>query len=517
MSLHPYQLLAPGKEETAAPVLAILCLLFALGIGALRPVGGFDTAEADFYGAYAPQALRLLNGEPYTWTRSGPGYSVLLAIGGWLGFDLFAFAKVAAAVGVAVIGYSTFLLGRELFSPRAALCAQAAVQIASFRYGIQAGNDVPCAAFSLASLVCLTSTRAPTSWRLGLAGGFAGCAAVTRYPALALLFAALPAILVWQFVEARFEVRLRLALLYVGGFLVTSGPWWVWNTATNGSPLASKAYALVALESYGKSGTQVSQSHLAEMESRFSSFSDVLLHDPVRWLTHLPEDLYGDAAQFLTDVVTWPWAIGLGLGFAAILGLTDRQRRGVATLLLSSLFAFLLVAIAPYQSRYHLSVAPTCFLVAAASFGAPGMLRLEAGLLRKAAWLWVVVALGVLGGTSVLLTKKVVSDSPGELLHTAEVLRAHATPNDGIVVRKPHLALLAGLQPRFSIEGVPAEQFFAWVRSDPTTRFVYVGPRELSVMPDLTALAKGDAPPNDFEVLDRTMNPATVLLRRRPD
>ena len=497
-----------------AGLAALAYLVVAVAVGLLRPVGGYDTAEADFYAAYAPQALRLLNGEACAWSRNGPGYSVLLAIGGAIGLDLFVTAKLLAALGVSVIGYATFVLGRELLCARAALCAELATYAALFRYGIQAGNDVPCAAFSLASLALLLRRESPSLRDATLAGLLAGCAAVTRYPSLALVLAALAGLMLWLVAGATLLARLRLAATYVLGFLVSSGPWWVWNTLENGSPLASKAYALVALDAYGSPGTQMSQSHLAEMEARFGSFAEVIRHDPAQLASRLPQNLYEDAAQFLADVVTLPIAVALGLGALVVAVHAGERWRRWLTLLTYATLAFLLVAIAPYQSRYYIPIAPVLFLVASASLIRGGPFEHARGWFRPIACSWALVAALFLAGTSAMLTAGVLRDSPRELIRAAGALRGRVQPADSIALRKPHLAFLAGAEPRFATEPFDVEPFFEWVRADATTRFVYVGPREIDTIPALAELLGGRAPPADFEIIDRSASPPALLLQR---
>jgi hypothetical protein len=188
-------------------------------------------------------------------------------------------------------------------------------------------------------------------------------------------------------------------------------------------------------------------------------------------------------------------------------------RRWLALLSYAAL-AFLLVAIVPYQSRYYLPIAPVLFLVASASVTSGGVER-AGGWFRAVAVAWALVAALFLAGASAWLTAKVLRDSPRELVRAAEVLRGRVRPSDSIVLRKAHLAFLVGAEPRQMIRGVDVEGFFAWVRTDPTTRFVYLGPREISTTPALGELLDGRAPPADFEVIDRSSAPPALLLQRQ--
>jgi hypothetical protein len=488
-------------------------LLVALLAGAFRSVGGFATAEPDFYSAYAPQAARLAHGEAYTWSRSGPGYSMLLAIGSLAHADLFLVAKAIAALGVAALGYFAFLLGASLSTLRAASWAQWAIYCALFRYGIEAGNDVPCAAFSIVSLWCLLASDRLSAKRLIAAGLFAGLAAITRYPALALMVAAVASLLAFLPANADRRARATATLEYLAGFAVASGPWWILNALWNGGPFAGKAYALVALDAYADPSRRVSQGELAIMEQRFDSFGDVLLHDPLRWLAHLPEDFYADAAQFLADVVTLPCALALGFGAAALCA--GKKRRRVASLFAYALLAFAAVALAPYQSRYHLAIAPIFFVVAAAGFDALLRASPPIGLLRSFARAWIAIAALVLVASSALLTVRVLRDQAKGVAAAASVLKRCAREGDSVVTRTPHLAYLAGLQIVPPIEGVALDQFFAWVRENTAARFVYVGEREVASNWALAEVAAGEHVPADFEVVDRSLDPRAVLLRRR--
>lgn len=502
------------QATTIAKGVAWLGLLAMLLCGSLRTVGGYDTAESDFYAAYAPQALRLWEGEAYTWGRSGPGYSCCLWISAALGIDLFLFAKLLAAIAVTTIAYASFVIGRTLLWPAAALGAQLAVLIALFRYGTQAGNDALCAAFSTASLALLVSAQPQARLAWIAAGLLAGAAAVTRYPALALLAACVPALLFWHLPQERWRLRIQTAALFSFGFLLSSGPWWVWNSIRNGSPLASKAYALVALEAYGEPGTKLSQAHLAQMETRFASLSEVLGHDPLRFLAQLPLDFYQDAGNFLIDTLTLPFALLLAVGVVALLTAPSSRPRPWWTLAAFAALAFSLVALAPYQSRYHMSLVPIGFLVACAALFPNPQVEPQPTRVAQLRRIWLCASYLFLIGSSGLLTWKVLRDSPADLRALAEPLRERGNKTDQIVVRKPQLAFLAGLEPRFLTETMSAERFVSWIQSDPRTRFVYLGPRELECVPQWRPLVQAGSAPEGYSIVARSSDPPAIVLER---
>jgi hypothetical protein len=497
-----------GHRSLAAGLLSIQIVLGLLA-GLFHEVGGYDTPEADFYGGYALEAQRLVEGLSFRMTRSGPGYSALLALAGTICGDLFIAAKIIAAIGVAAIGWFSYAIAARAIDPKTGVLLQVLVYIALFRYSFVAGNDIPTAALSLGALYYLLKQEDPSLLNLAVSGMLAGLAAVTRFSAVAVLASCIAAVLFVLPRPGRVRSRfLNLGLLLCGAALPL-GAWVTMNMKWHGTPVHSKAYALIALDAYGAEGAKVSQSHLAAMEDRFSSMWDVLSHDPSRLIAYYPLDVYSDMHQLLGDVVTFPAYILIGVG-VYVLWFNIKARRTLWVLLIYAALAFSVVVLAPYQARYHYPIAPVlCLPVAAAvastnpAWGSLSKLRISLGML----------AIAVLAVVSAIKTREYLTSEPLEILRTGEVLRANASPGDTILLRKPHLAYLGGIEPDFRLADPEGGSLMNWLREGSKARFLYVGPLEVQVNPALAPLATAKNVPPGFQLMHQTESPPSALYK----
>ena len=505
---------ARRRAHVLAVALAGAHLAWALVAGQRLLVGSFDSA-ADFYAVYAPGARDLLSGRPYLYARSGPGYSALLAALHLAGLDWFAAAKLVAACGTTAIGYLTFQLGRTVWGAGVALLAQLLVQVTLLRYALVAGNDIPCAALSLASLALLYGRDRPGPGRLAAAGLAGAAACATRFPAAAVLATGalalagvFPARLAWK-------ARARNLLAFGAGAALVLAPWLGANWRWHGTPLHNRTHALIALEVFGAPSEQVDQARLAEMERRFSSLGEVIAHDPGAFLGHYAFDFYRDVGLLLGDSVTFPAHLFLGAGLLWTFARGARRRVALGLAAYAAL-AFALVALAPYQARYHYPILFVLDLwVAAGLWGRWSREVPEDRALRRARVACTAIVLAVAGAASAVKTREYLADDPREVLPSAEVLREVGQEGEAVVCRKGHVAFLGGLAMQPLAVTKDLDGFLAWLRRDSGATFLYVGPREVATDPFLAPLARGQDRPDWLEPLHRSEQPPSSLYRIR--
>jgi hypothetical protein len=505
------------SASAAAKKMAAAHILLALLAGLAVRAGSFEAA-ADFYGMYAPGARDFLEGRAYSYTRSGPGYSALLALMQLCGLEALVAAKLIAAIGTTAVGYFAFRLALPMVGGLAGLLTQALTYVVLFRFSFVAGNDIPCAALSLASLVCLLSSLGEGSEkgiprRLFLAGLLGAAAFATRYSAAAVLVVSALALAV--FLPRAVSVRERVANMarYAAGAALVIVPWFAANQAWHGTFLHNRTHALIALEVFGAEGDQVTMINLMEMEKRFESLTDVVAHDPGRVAVHYLFDFYEDCSQLLADSLPLPAYLFLGGGLLWVF-LHGKRRRPAIFLLAYVVAAFCLVALAPYQARYHYPIVPVLIIFVAA--GLVGRWTDEEGLgtmphrVRTAA---TAVVLLVVGSASAIKTAEYLADDPVELLPAAEVLRERALPEDVVVCRKGHMAYMG----RMKMQPLPVRLdlggFLDWLEQASEADYVYIGPQEIRANAALAPLAQGRFDADRLELLHRHEQPAACLYR----
>jgi len=489
-----------SDRKHGALALLIFAAVLALGLllGRYHELGGY-LVENDYYGQYYPAARAILDGQPMMNPRSGPGYPLLLAGGTLLGFDTFTFGKAVASVALAAAGWFTFLTVRALTGAAAGLVAQLFVYAILFRYGVIVGNDLPFVALATAALHFLLRRARPRAVDLLAAGALAGLAMSLRYPGVALLPPVLAALWLWPAPGTTFGHRLRASLLFALPALAGSAPSWAAPQLGLSQGKESKAYAFVALDVYADPQDRLSQTHLDEMEVRFTSMWDVLSRDPRRVVAHYAVDFVDDAVQMARDSVTLPAVFFVGAGLLLWFATGSADRRRASSYLLFPLTTFGIVALVPYQARYGYPLVPAAAALLATALVHPwaradGGPR-EARLARRVRALCLGLCFLPPIAMSAVKLREYLTTEPIELLEGAAALRPLVRQGDAMIARKAHLPHLVGAVARFPKQNVDLDGFLAWAREEVRARFLLVGEWEGRTNGALRPLIAGDPPP----------------------
>ena len=267
------------------PVNTRKALLIALSMGVLyvvvlaypvhrHVVGAFS----DFYVRFAPDADRVAAGEFPRNTYNPPGYPTLLVLASPLTGDHFTTGKWMSLLAGGLTGALAFVLFRRLFGPGPALLAVPIILTSAVfaTYAITAMTDVPFVLLCLVVMIAITSEGPHRLRTVILSGVLCGIAYLIRYNAVFLLVPGLAAAL-WG--ERRWSSRATLGAAYLASFLVTVAPWLWMNYTHHGSPFYSTNYEDVA-RAFG-----------ITRSTPFTSFADVLLHDPARFARRYASNL----------------------------------------------------------------------------------------------------------------------------------------------------------------------------------------------------------------------------------
>jgi hypothetical protein len=500
--------------ERAADRLALAsclgALLLALGLGVMHRIGGFSL-ETDFYNWYAPQAVGLLRGEPYTFRHNPPGYILLLAGATWLAGEPFLAAKLLSALAAAALGWICYRLVRALFDPLVALGATVLLLLALVPYSFRAVPDLLGALATIVPVWLVLRREPITRLDAVLAGVVAACAYLLRantvflLPALALALLLLPRGLAPR-------ARVILPALFVAGFLLATMPWFAWNAARYGSPMAGTPQLQVALHFYAPNGDMYGE-QMSLYEGRFHSLLDVLTYRPARVLkVYLSDVLLHYPAALASEVLTFPAYLFLGAGLLVLL-----RRGGARRLawLLVTAFGYLLLGLVGFYPRYHLFVFPLLFLLVAYFLlsgepGAAGAPDAALGRWRWAACLWVLA--GAVYATASAVDKGFERE-PRYLLRFARELRREARPGDAMVSGKPQLAWVTRLRRIVPAQESP-EAFLAHAGSLGARYFTY-SPTEAAIYPALDALRDPAAIAARFALRFRDAGSATLVYEIR--
>jgi hypothetical protein len=314
-------------------------LLFVAGLF-LHPILGW-TAELDYYVGMARQ---LTEGHVPRDVLHPLGYPVLVAAASYLTGEYFLAGRLVTAIAAGVLLWSAHRLGSNAFGSRGGWAAMLLVAVHPnvVSEGMQASSDMSAAATTAFALVLavrvLGSGRRLDAFWAGLAFSLAYW---IRYPALALVVAILPALLLPR---ARVPgERLRRLLAFALGAVIGLIPHCTLTYLRYGELFHDENWRNLALRHFGKVDGTLDFNFLWEMG--FDSWWSVIRHAPMTVLeqsaahlrlvytNHLPQFLTG-AERAAPGVVEWVVYAAIPVGWAVAL------RRGRPGLALAGLFSF---------------------------------------------------------------------------------------------------------------------------------------------------------------------------------
>ena len=414
--------------------------LVALALGPHR-VGDYYT-ESDFYGGYAPGALRIQSGhlDASRYGVVGPVYDAVLALVGRLTGGLFAAAQaisIASAAGALLLWYA--LLRRRSGAPLAlAALAFLATNATFLRYGASATTDM--LAFALVAAASYMALAARGRAAPLAAGALIAVAALTRYGAIVLLPGALACYL-WL-APAPGMPKWRAAGLCAAGFAAIAGPWLVVALRAGVAP-GSLLFHDIAYDVYARARGGTWAEYQAHLQPGFRSFADVVLRDPGALLRREAGNLAGHLRDDARVLLGWPVAATAALGL--VLLAVDGMWRRPAPLALLGALQFLALVPATYSERYALVLLPFFAALAGAAVVSPRWpKRARLGPLAPGSVL-AAVPLALALTASVAAQREVLATVPNEVLPVAQALRAHARPGERVAAVKSHVAWYSGV------------------------------------------------------------------------
>lgn len=496
--------------DRVALAACLAAFLVAIGLGVFHRIGGFNL-ETDFYNWYAPQAVGILAGRPYTFRHNPPGYILLLAGATWIGGDPFTAAKALTAVATGLLGWVSYRLFRALFEPLVTLGATLLLLLAVLPYSYRASPDLIGVLATITPMWLVLRREPIEPVDALLAGVVAGVAYLLRANTVFLLPALSVALLLLR--RGATSVR-RLALpgVFVVGFLMATLPWFIWNARRYGSPFAGTPQLQVAMHFYAPNGDLYGE-QMSLYEGKFHSLLDVLLYRPGRVITMYLEDvLVRYPVRLATEVLGFPAFLFTGAGLVALL-----RRGGTRRLawLGVTLVGYLPLGLVGFYPRYHLFVFPLLFLLVAYYLlsrepGTAGAPASDLGWLRLAACVWVVAG-GVYATSNGI--HHAFRQEPRYLLPIAASLRQQIGPEDAMVSGKPQLPWVARLKHVLPPQESPAD-FLAHADSLGARFFTY-SPREAAIYPALDALRDPAAVADRFTLLSRDRRSGTLVYELR--
>jgi hypothetical protein len=480
--------------------------------------------NGDFYGSYAPDAMRVAAGLFPESVFQGPGYPTALALLRPITGDLFTAGKWISVISAALAGLLAFALFRELFGDAVGLGAQMLlVSGAVFcTLATEPVTDMLFLVTCLAALVVFLTPRLRPAPRIAGSAALAGLAFLTRYNGVFLVATFLLALLPVNVFAKTWTQRLRLLALWGLIFLSVTAPWFYANRRHRGAAFYNENYLNIAQEFYGEDFRAApNKDGLDNIRSRFHSFGDVVRYDPMRIATRYPMNLAMSIRKSLRPL---PVAVCAAVGL--VLVLWSRKTKGVIVLLLAGALYFLLMALNHFEPRYYLFVTAlyTGFgalaIRSVVSWVAERMSFTTAG--REAAFASALLLVAVpLALASVRQLRKSYAEEPREIFGACDYLRRRGIVNAPILARKPHLAFVCGQKDVFLPNLDSEEDLERWIQASGSA-FLVIGSQEIRSRPALASWTVPDRRPewlrlawsegglSLFEIVPTTSPPAAT-------
>jgi hypothetical protein len=469
----------------------VLLLFYAVLAGRfaiLHQIGTYGV-ETDFYGLYAPDVLRLLNGEAVQERDHGPGYTLLaLPVTAMLG-DVFSAAKLLSYLSYLITLIFSFLLFRLLLGRETALAAVLFTGSILLPYSFIATIDIVFTAFCILSIWVLLKYFTDQKRRflfLAIAGVLSGFTTLIRYNGLLLLIGGLFGILILNG-EKQLWNRIRHAVVYAIFFFLPILPWEVWLATVEKNVSSPGLSQALAWEYYGPGGRFDGDQRMAVVENRvdlrYSSFGEYLRHEPFHFILHYGKNVLTYISDLYDAFLPFPAA---HLSFVGLFVLLLAGSKWAIFPLAFPLVGYLGAALVHFYSRYFLITVPFLALGVGIFFFHDRLKPLwNTNRLSR----WMVFGLFVLTFANVfrinfVKARETIRAEPLHLVHIAQELKERAGKDDILLSRKPHLAFLAGLRYRYFPPLKDVESVVRFMRRE-NIRFLLYGDVEASFRKEL--------------------------------
>ena len=451
MKRNPTQFLN-GIIERKSFLIALL-LLTALFYGwyvSQHKIGTYGV-ETDFYGLYAKDAQRILNGQMVKERDHGPGYAGLIAFFMLLAGDVFVAGKLLSflsSLGVIIFSY---LLFRKLTDARISFWATFLLAIVLLPYSFIVGIDIVFTFFAVVAIWLFYEYLARKRYPYLIGAALvSGVAFMVRYNGILLPVGMIIVLLAMGSEGEKFLSRTRAAGIYLIFFLIPVLPWETYlfleekNASSPGLNLA------LEWEYYGPAGEFGGDQRMAiesgRVKLKYDSFGQYLRHEPISFLTHYAKNLISYSDRVLGAFFPFPGSHLILAGLVFYLLVADKL---LLSLLLFPLFAYLGISLIHFYSRYYLFLVPFfSFYLAVFFFSSlwenikPGMISFR--WVRPVLLIWAVLALFRI---SFIKAQNDIQREPRYLIPMAQQMKSIVGRKSAVILaRKPHFAFLSGIK-----------------------------------------------------------------------
>ncbi|HDP98581.1 MAG TPA: glycosyltransferase family 39 protein [bacterium] len=492
-----------------------LLLITLIVISNFHEIGGYGV-ETDFYGGYAPNVEKLLNGEPYHDEDHGPGYLFLLIIFYFIFGDIFIAGKFLTIVTSVLFAFFSFATIKNLFDSKLAFYTTILLMLVIFPYSILASTDMVFAFLIALSTYLLFRNGKLTNSNIIWGGLIAGYAVMTRLNAVILPAAVIFSIIFINPEGWSLKQKLKASAILCAAVLVAASPWFVMNFIYHGKPFIFEAHQTIGASFLGGgSSADATFAWGAEKEiiaSKYDSLLSLILGNFTTFVKFFLKNIIQYFKWLLMRLVQFP---GYLLVVPGLVLLLSRANKIQLSYYIIPIFGFLIYCIVSFIPRFYIYIIvffllPIIYFIFADFFSA---------LDKKSAFRYKIISRAMLviillfsAQSSFSEMKKYITTEPLHLLKIAPLLINESQPQDKIIARKPHLGYFSKLETIIIPNVDTVEQLLEYA-NEKQARFLFYGIIEQQASAGLKLLQHPESLPEEFELLYSQKNPEVYLYR----
>lgn len=494
------------------PVFIILLFGITYSVfGLFHKMGNFDV-ETDFYGLYAHDVQRLLDGDMVEERDHAPGYAVMVAGLTLITGDVFAGGKALSVISAIGLIWVFYKLADLLFDRYLALMSLAVISVMTIPFSFVVGLDIVFTFFFVASIYLYYKDEGQNGKWLVLSGIVSGITYLIRYNGILLPMGVVAIVLFLNPNDLDLKGKIRHLAYYGGSMVLIILPWLIFLAFFDAGGVSSPGLNVaIAWEFYGQGG-EFTGDERALVDPRFDSLMTIVFYDIQHFVTHYMKNIADRFEHFSLSAFPFPGFYFLVTGL--LLFMTSANRRQVS-LFVFPVLGFLVLCLVNYITRYYLFIIPF-FVVFVAFF-----FRYQYPANRYFSWFsmnyvkWPVFALllvFMLRG-SVNRAQFEIKSEPRHLISLADRLYSE----DGsvkVMARKPHLAFLANMK----FENIPmvgsVDEMMESVNKL-NCKYVYYGSQERKYRPELAQLMNPESVANYLVPIYQDVNRGIYLYQTK--
>lgn len=347
-------------------VFAILYLIILSFLSfTFHKIGDYGV-ETDFYQSYVPAAQEFLKGNILIDAFRGPLYQIVLGVFAFVVGEYLKAGMIINLLSASAVIFFTMSIVKRLFSNEYSFFTGLLLIVNPIfiQYTYSAGTDMFFNALVSLAIFLFFLKDEFEYLNLVFVAFVTGLAYLTRYNGIFLIIFFF-IILIINYRDINLKTKIKSAFIFLVTFFITISPWGIFLSIKKGSFFYNDNYRNIAYELYAK-GKISWDSFWYSGNNQFSSLTGVILKDPINFVIHMLQNVYGHFVLDMEKLIGWQLGVLVILGIIFFLinnPLKYLKSKKFAYLISGGVF-FLILLLVFYSERFSLFLIPFYIVIA---------------------------------------------------------------------------------------------------------------------------------------------------------